>query len=320
MRRLRSSDKMEAMMSETHLHPSDLILPLFFDENISRPQTTGSMPGVTTWPIVDAAAAGSEAEQHGIGAVLVFGVPKIKDPVGTQAYAKDGVSQNAIRALKENTDLLVIADLCMCEYTDHGHCGILNEGKVDNDPTLLQYAKIAVSQAEAGADIIAPSGMMDGQVAAIRNALDNSGHRDVAIMAYSAKYCSSFYGPFRDVAHTSLGRGNRSGYQMQCGNRREAMREIELDISEGTDIIMVKPALPYLDVISEARRTFNHPIAAYHVSGEYSMIKAAGANGWLNEEKTMMESLLSIKRAGADVLITYYAKEAADILRCGNGS
>ena len=315
MRRLRTPGT-ESLVSETELSASDLILPLFFDETAAKPKANASMPGVVTYPVSMAAAAAREAGDAGLGAVIVFGIPARKDGAGTQASSRDGIAQKAISGLKESSDLLVISDLCLCGYTDHGHCGVMKGNAVDNDLTLERYAETAVSQAEAGADMIAPSGMMDGQVAAIRSALDRAGYQHIPIMAYSAKYRSSFYGPFRDTVHTSLSRGDRSGYQMQCGNRREAVREMELDISEGADIIMVKPAMPYLDVVSEARRRFSVPVAAYQVSGEYSMIKAAAANGWLNEDDAVRESLLCIKRAGADMIITYFAKEAARAMRC----
>ncbi len=314
MRRLRNSQEIRDLVSETSLRPSDMILPMFFDENRTKSGSVDSMPGVDVHPLAGFGDIASRIEGNGIGSVMVFGVPKKKDAEGSQAYSETGVVQKAISGLKENSGLTVIADLCMCEYTDHGHCGIVHNSEVDNDSTLEQYGRIAVSQADAGADMIAPSGMMDGQVGAIRKALDDAGHRNIPIMAYSAKYCSVFYGPFRDAAGSSLGKGTRSQYQMQCGNRREAMREIELDIDEGADIIMVKPAMPYLDVISEARSRFDVPIAAYQVSGEYSMIKAAAANGWIDEKRAVMESLICIKRAGADMIITYFAEEAAKML------
>ena len=315
MRRLRTTERMRDLVAETNLGTSDLILPIFFDETLSKPTLTPSMPEILTHPLAEYEKISSDIQNDGINSVILFGIPSRKDGFGSQAYAENGVVQKAIRGLKEVSDLLIISDLCLCEYTDHGHCGVLHGDTVDNDETIPLYARTAVSQADAGADIIAPSGMMDGQVAAIREALDDAGHKDTAIMAYSAKFQSAFYGPFRDIAHSSPGKGDRSGYQMQCGNRREALREIELDISEGADIIMVKPAISYLDVICDARSSFNVPIAAYQVSGEYSMIKAAAANGWIDEERTMMESLLSIKRAGADMIITYFAKSAAKVLR-----
>ncbi|MBR4504380.1 MAG: porphobilinogen synthase [Candidatus Methanomethylophilaceae archaeon] len=316
MRRLRTSQKMRDLVAETRLDSSEFVLPIFFDANLTEPRTTDSMPGVVTYPLSGYMDIAKEIQGAGVNAVLVFGVPDHKDAKGTDAYSDEGVVQRAIRGLRAASDLLIIADLCMCEYTDHGHCGVLDvTGAVDNDKTLELYQKIAVSQAAAGADIIAPSGMMDGQIAAIRSALDEAGFEDVAIMAYSAKFHSAFYGPFRDVACSAPGRGNRAGYQMPCGNRREAMREIDMDVAEGCDIIMVKPAGPYLDIIREAADNYPIPIAAYQVSGEYAMIKAAAAKGWIDEERIMMESLLAIKRAGADIIITYYAKEAARYLR-----
>ena len=314
MRRLRKDQYMRDLVSETVLRPCDMILPMFFDENIGRDRPVASMPGVVNHPLKGYDRIGQDILSNGVRSVMVFGNPSKKDAKGSQAYASDGVSQKAIAGLKENSDLLVIADLCMCEYTDHGHCGIVRDGKVDNDETLKHYGKIAVSQAQAGADMIAPSGMMDGQIGAIRKALDDAGFQDIPIMAYSAKYCSGFYGPFRDAVSSSFGGGNRSAYQMDCGNRREAMREIQLDLDEGADIIMVKPAMSYLDIIRDARERFDCPIAAYQVSGEYSMIQAAAANGWLDGDRVMMESLLSIKRAGADIIITYFAERAAKIL------
>ncbi|MDY5678628.1 MAG: porphobilinogen synthase, partial [Candidatus Methanomethylophilaceae archaeon] len=270
---------------------------------------------VKTFPLSGYDKIASDIQESGVNTALVFGVPTHKDAVGSGAYEKDGVVQKAIAGLKENSDMLVIADLCLCEYTDHGHCGVLSDcGCVKNDETIELYGKTAVSQADAGADIIAPSGMMDGQIAAIRQALDDAGHKRVPIMAYSAKFYSAYYGPFRDVANSAPGKGNRAGYQMPCGNRKEAMREIEFDIAEGADMIMVKPAGPYLDIIRDAANTFDLPLAAYQVSGEYAMIKAAAQNGWIDEERIMMESLLGIKRAGADMIITYFAEEAARML------
>ena len=311
MRRLRKNRIIKDMVAETVLTPSNLILPMFFDENIDKDRPVASMPGVVNHPLKGYDAIGQGILDKGVRSVIVFGNPKSKDAKGSQAYADDGVSQKAIRGLKDNSDLYVIADLCMCEYTDHGHCGIVHDNVVDNDATLEMYGKIAVSQAQAGADMIAPSGMMDGQVGAIRKALDDAGFTNIPIMAYSAKYCSGFYGPFRDAVSSSFGGGSRSAYQMQWGNRREAMREIQLDIDEGADIIMVKPAMSYLDIIREARDRFDCPMAAYQVSGEYSMIQAAAANGWLDGDRVMMESLISIKRAGADMIITYFAEKAA---------
>ncbi len=315
-RRLRSSSNIRDLVRETELSPSDLILPVFFDENLKTQKMTDSMPNVPTYPLSGYDKIASEIESDGVKSIIVFGVPGTKDCCGSQAYAENGVVQQAIRGLKKNSNLLVIADLCMCEYTDHGHCGVLDDnGYVDNDKTLELYGKIAVSQAVAGADMIAPSGMMDGQIEAIRYALDEAGFANVPIMAYSAKYKSAYYGPFRDIACSAPGKGDRSQYQMDPANRREAIREIEEDILEGADIIMVKPAGPYLDIVREAADRFDLPICAYQVSGEYAMIKAASMNGWIDEKKVMMESLLGIKRAGADMIITYYARDVCKLLR-----
>lgn len=315
-RRLRVSKEMRDLVRETRLDPSNFILPMFFDETLEKDRYTDSMPGIPTHPLSGYEETANGIEESGVSSVIVFGVPKTKDACGSQAYAQNGVVQKAVRGLKENSGLLVIADLCMCEYTDHGHCGILREdGYVDNDRTIELYGEIAVSQAEAGADIIAPSGMMDGQIAAIRAALDDAGFANTPVMAYSAKYQSAYYGPFRDIACSAPGKGNRAQYQMDPANRREALREIESDIREGADIIMVKPAGPYLDIIREAADRYPVPLCAYQVSGEYAMIKAAAQNGWIDEDRIMMESLLGIKRAGADMMITYYAEKAARMLR-----
>ncbi len=315
LRRLRQNQRMRNLVCETRLHPDELVLPVFFDANIDAVKTTDSMPGIPTHPLSGYDAMASKIQESGVNSVLVFGVPSHKDPAGTGAYERDGVAQKAIAGLKENSDMLVIADLCLCEYTDHGHCGVLDQcGCVRNDETIELYGRTAVSQAEAGADIIAPSGMMDGQVAAIRMALDDAGFKNVPIMAYSAKYQSAFYGPFRDIAGSAPGKGDRAGYQMAWANRKEAMREIEFDIAEGADMIMVKPAGPYLDIIKEAADRYDLPLAAYQVSGEFAMIKAAAANGWIDEERIMKESLIAIKRAGADIIITYYAEDMARLL------
>ena len=315
LRRLRQNQRMRNLVCETRLHPDELVLPVFFDANIDAVKTTDSMPGIPTHPLSGYDAMASKIQASGVNSVLVFGVPSHKDPAGTGAYERDGVAQKAIAGLKENSDMLVIADLCLCEYTDHGHCGVLDQcGCVRNDETIELYGRTAVSQAEAGADIIAPSGMMDGQVAAIRMALDDAGFKNVPIMAYSAKYQSAFYGPFRDIAGSAPGKGDRAGYQMAWANRKEAMREIEFDIAEGADMIMVKPAGPYLDIIREAADRYDLPLAAYQVSGEFAMIKAAAANGWIDEERIMKESLIAIKRAGADIIITYYAEDMARLL------
>ncbi len=315
LRRLRQNERMRALVTETRIHPDQFIYPLFFDANINSVKMTESMPGIPTYPLSGYDSIASDVQGSGVNSVIVFGVPEHKDSVGSDAYSKNGVIQKAIEGLKDNSDMLVIADLCLCEYTDHGHCGVLDDkGYVKNDETIELYAKTAVSQADAGADIIAPSGMMDGQIAAIRQALDDSGHKNVPIMAYSAKFYSAYYGPFRDVANSCPGHGNRAGYQMSCSNRREAMREIEFDIAEGADMIMVKPAGPYLDIIREARDRYDLPLAAYQVSGEFAMIKAAAANGWIDGDRIMMESLLGIHRAGADMIITYFACDAARML------
>ena len=315
LRRLRQNQRMRNLVCETRLHPDELVLPVFFDANIDAVKTTDSMPGIPTHPLSGYDAMASKIQESGVNSVLVFGVPSHKDPAGTGAYERDGVAQKAIAGLKENSDMLVIADLCLCEYTDHGHCGVLDQcGCVRNDETIELYGRTAVSQAEAGADIIAPSGMMDGQVAAIRMALDDAGFKNVPIMAYSAKYQSAFYGPFRDIAGSAPGKGDRAGYQIAWANRKEAMREIEFDIAEGADMIMVKPAGPYLDIIREAADRYDLPLAAYQVSGEFAMIKAAAANGWIDEERIMKESLIAIKRAGADIIITYYAEDMARLL------
>lgn len=314
MRRLRNSAVIRSMVSENNIRSEQLILPLFFDANIDSPVESESMPGVYRYPLSGYKEIADDIEGSGVSSVLIFGVPRSKDRRGSDAFDDNGVVQQAIRGLKENSDLFIVADLCMCEYTDHGHCGILKDGDVDNDETLKVYAKIAVSQAKAGADMIAPSGMMDGQVSAIRAALDEAGY-DIPIMAYSAKYRSSFYGPFRSVACSAPGHGDRSSYQMPCENRLEALREMKADVEEGADIIMVKPAMSYLDIVRDARESFDVPIAAYQVSGEYSMIMAAAANGWMDHDAIMMESLLSIKRAGADIIITYFAKEASKFIR-----
>ncbi|AIZ56590.1 delta-aminolevulinic acid dehydratase [Candidatus Methanoplasma termitum] len=315
MRRRRSNEMIRNMLTETRLHPNDLMLPLFFDESLDSIKYTDSMPGVPTYPLSKAAEVSERLYSAGINAVMLFGIPRRKDAEGSGAFAKNGVVQSAIRKIESTSDLLVAADLCMCEYTDHGHCGIVCEHGVDNDLTLIKYRKIAESLADAGAHMIAPSGMMDGQIMNIREALDDSGHKEVPIMAYSAKFCSGFYGPFRDIAHSAPSAYGRETYQMNPANGREAMTEMRRDIEEGADIIMVKPAMPYLDVIKQAKNELCIPIAAYQVSGEYAMIKAAAANGWLDERRTMMESLISIKRAGADILITYFAEEVLKELK-----
>jgi porphobilinogen synthase len=297
---------------ETALSPLDLIYPLFVGPGKDKAQPVTSMPGVAQLSVDRAVKECQEASSLGIPAVILFGIPKHKDPLGSEAYLDSGIVQQAIREIKEKVPgLVVITDVCMCEYTDHGHCGVVKNGDVDNDSTLELLAKEALSHAKAGADIVAPSDMMDGRVAAIRKALDENGFQQVAIMAYAAKYASGFYGPFREAAESTPQFGDRRSYQMDPGNTDEALREVELDIREGADIVMVKPAMAYLDIVYRVKQKFGYPVAAYNVSGEYSMIKAAGKNGWIDERRIMMEVLLSIKRAGADMILTYFAKEVA---------
>jgi len=320
MRRFRGQQGLRRMVSETALAADDLIYPLFVDENVKKPRAITSMPGVMAHPLSLIAGEARSAHDLGIPAVLLFGIPKVKDERGSAAFDEQGVVQRAVREIKaEVPGLIVITDLCLCEYTSHGHCGVLRSGNVDNDATNDLYALTAISQAEAGADMVAPSGMMDGQVKAIREGLDEAGLDMVPIMAYSAKYASAYYGPFRDAAESAPKFGDRRTHQMDPGNAREAMREMELDLSEGADILMVKPALAYLDIIAMARNRFDVPIAAYNVSGEYSMVKAASAKGWIDEKRVVMETLTSIRRAGADMIITYHAKDAARWLLEGEG-
>ncbi len=312
MRRLRRTAAMREMLNQIHLNPSNLIYPIFVEERIKKPVPIGSMPGYARLPLSQVAAEGKEALAQGVKSVLLFGIPAKKDEEGTNAYAKDGIVQKAIRELKKacGDELVVIGDVCLCEYMNHGHCGIVKDGEVQNDSTLELLGKIAVSYAEAGVDIVAPSAMMDGQIAAIREALDESGFDQIPIMAYAAKYASGFYGPFREAAESTPKFGNRRSYQMSQGSPQEALREMELDVAEGADMIMVKPALAYLDIIALAKANFNVPIVAYNVSGEYSMVKAAAANGWIDEKTIIREILIGIKRAGADLIITYHAKDA----------
>jgi len=314
-RRLRRTENIRSLVRETHLSVNDLIYPLFICEGKNIKQEVKSMPEVYRFSIDKALEEIKEATQLRIKAVLLFGIPDKKDEVGTSAYMEKGIIQKAVRAIKDKfPELIVITDVCLCEYTSHGHCGIIKNGEVDNDLTLEVLAKIAVSHAKAGADIVAPSDMMDGRVGRIREALDEAGFSHVAIMSYAVKYCSAFYGPFREAAESAPKFGDRRSYQMDPANSREALREASLDIEEGADIIMVKPAMPYLDIIKMLRNEFNYPIAAYQVSGEYAMIKAASKLGWLDEEKILWESLISIKRAGADLIITYFAKKIASLL------
>jgi porphobilinogen synthase len=291
------------------------ILPLFVCEGRGVRREVGSMPGVFNLSVDEAVREAEAARADGVRSVLLFGLPDRKDDIGSAAYDADAPVQAAIRAIKrEVRDLLVTTDVCLCEYTDHGHCGIVVDGEIANDPTVDQLVRAAVSHAAAGADIVAPSDMMDGRVGAIRRALDERGFERVAIMSYAAKYCSAFYGPFRDAAGSAPKFGDRRSHQMDPANAREAIREVEQDIEEGADILMVKPALPYLDVIARVKETFGYPTAAYHVSGEYAMLKAAAQNGWIEERRAMLETLTAIRRAGADIIITYYAREAARAL------
>jgi porphobilinogen synthase len=312
MRRLRRTQALRDMLNQITLNPSHLIYPIFVEEGIEKPAPIGAMPGYSRVPISIVGEEGKNALAQGCKSVLLFGIPAKKDEAGTSAYAKDGVVQKAIRELKKTcgADLVVIGDVCLCEYMSHGHCGIVKDGEVQNDPTLDLLGKIAVSYAEAGIDIVAPSAMMDGQIGAIREALDEAGYDQIPILAYSAKYASGFYGPFREAAESTPKFGNRRSYQMSQGSQTEALREIELDISEGADMIMVKPALAYLDIIALAKANFNVPIVAYNVSGEYSMVKAAAEKGWIDEKTLTREILIGIKRAGADLIITYHAKDA----------
>ncbi|MCS6297344.1 MAG: porphobilinogen synthase [Nitrospira sp.] len=316
MRRTRETEPLRRMVRETNLTPADFIYPVFVIEGQGRREPISSMPGQSRVSIDLLIKEAQEAKALGIPAVILFGIPDQKDERGSSGFDPDGIVQRAIRALKQQVpDLVVITDVCIDEYTSHGHCGIVRDGKILNDETLDCLRTMAKTHAEAGADMVAPSDMMDGRVAAIRDELDRAGFVDTPIMAYAAKFASCFYAPFRDAANSSPQFGDRQSYQMDPANKREALREIDLDVEEGADIIMVKPAMPYLDVISAARERTLLPIAAYQVSGEYSMIKAAAQAGWLDERRAMMESLLSIKRAGAEIILTYFAKEAAALLQ-----
>jgi porphobilinogen synthase len=311
-RRLRQSENMRALVRETYLRKEDLIYPLFVVEGEEVRNEVSSMPGVFHVSLDYLKEEIDEIVSLGIKSIILFGVPAEKDEVGSQAYHNHGIVQEATRLVKEfYPELVVIADTCLCQYTSHGHCGVVEGGNILNDPTLDLLAKTAISQAEAGADIIAPSNMMDGFVAAIRKGLDEAGYHDVPIMSYAVKYSSSFYGPFRDAAHSSPQFGDRRTYQMDPANRREALREAKSDIEEGADFLIVKPSLSYLDIMREVKDAFNAPLVAYNVSGEYSMIKAAALNGWVDEKEIVQEKLLSMKRAGADLIITYFAKDVA---------
>lgn len=315
-RRLRKTDTLRRMTRETRLSVDNLILPLFVVPGKNIRNEVGSMPGVAQMSIDRTVEECRQAYDLGIPAVILFGIPKEKDDVGSGAYDESGIIQRAIPEIKKAVPgLVVITDVCLCEYTDHGHCGVIVDGDVDNDSTLDLLAQEAVSHAAAGADMVAPSDMMDGRVAAIREALDEEGFENIPIMAYAAKFASGFYGPFRDAAESTPQFGDRRSYQMDPANGDEALREVQLDIDEGADIVMVKPALPYLDVIWRVKEATGYPVAAYNVSGEYAMLKAAAGNGWLDGDRVMMESLLAIRRAGADMILTYFAKDAARLLR-----
>jgi porphobilinogen synthase len=317
-RRLRESPLLRSMVRETSLRIDDFVYPLFAVHGRGVREPIGSMPGQYRLSIDELLKECKDAASMGIPAVLLFGLPRDKDPRGTEAYAEDGIIQQAVRAVKDTIpDLLVITDVCLCEYTSHGHCGVVEDGRVKNDPTLELIARTAVSQAEAGADLVAPSDMMDGRVSAIREGLDEAGYPETPIMAYSAKYASAFYGPFREAADSTPQFGDRRSYQMDPANAMEAMREVALDVDEGADIVMVKPALPYLDVIARVKGEFGLPVAAYSVSGEYAMLKAAGQLGWLDEDRAVLEALTGIRRAGADIIISYFAKDAARLIEQG---
>jgi porphobilinogen synthase len=321
MRRMRRSEPLRALVRETVLEPGDLIYPLFICPGKGVRNPIGSMPGVFNLSVDEAVREAEEAAQLGIGGLLLFGVPESKDETGTGAWEEDGIVQQALRALKQSPaakKLVLIGDVCLCEYTSHGHCGVVVKSgdnfDVDNDPTLELLARTAVSQAKAGADVVAPSDMMDGRVGAIRKALDAAGLEQTPILSYASKFASAFYGPFREAADSAPQFGDRRSYQMDGANLREAMREIDLDIEEGADMILMKPAMPYLDVVRAARERVDVPIGAYQVSGEYSMLHAAFQKGWLDQNRAMLESLLGIRRAGADFIVTYFAKDAAKLL------
>jgi porphobilinogen synthase len=317
LRRLRRTDTLRGLVRETELSPAHLIQPTFVVAGEGVREEVPSMPGIERFSINNLVEEAGEIAAAGIGALMLFGIPAVKDEAGSGAYDDEGIVQMAVRALKEaHPDLTVITDVCLCEYTSHGHCGVVRDGgEVDNDVTVELLAKTAISHAEAGADAVAPSDMMDGRVGSIRYQLDEEGHANVPIVVYSAKYASAYYGPFRDAAESTPEFGDRRGYQMDPANGAEAVREAELDLEEGADMLMVKPALPYLDIVRRVKEATGAPVAAYHVSGEYSMLKAAAANGWIDERAAALEALTSIRRAGADAIVTYYAKEAAAWLR-----
>ncbi len=315
-RRLRANENLRRLVRETSLSVDDLIYPMFVIHGQNTAIEISSMPGCYQYSVDRLVTAAKELASLGIPGTILFGIPETKDSFGSEAYAEDGIIQQAVRAIKDAVpDLLVITDVCLCEYTDHGHCGIIEDGKVQNDPTLDLLVKESVSHVQAGADVIAPSDMMDGRVGAIRDALDDEGYENIPIMAYSAKYASAFYGPFREAAESAPQFGDRRSYQMDPANSEEALREVALDIEEGADIVMVKPALSYLDVIHQVKTEFQMPVAAYNVSGEYAMIKAASQNGWVDEKRVALEVLTSIKRAGADMILTYFAKSVVEWLK-----
>ncbi len=311
MRRLRGNPRIRELVRETRLSPKDLVCPICVDERLKARESVRSLPGVHRQSLRTVADEAAAVADLGIPAVILFGIPKEKDEGGSGAFAKDGVIQGAVRRIKEVTDLAVIVDLCLCQYTSHGHCGLLRGARIDNDQTLDVYRRIAVSQALSGSDMIAPSGMMDGQVAAIREELDDAGFEELPILSYAVKYASAFYGPFREAAEGAPKFGDRKGHQMDPGSASQALREARLDLEEGADILMVKPAMPYLDILAALRREMNVPLAAFQVSGEYAALKAAAENGWVDEEQVVLESLTAIKRAGADFILTYFAKEYA---------
>ncbi len=315
MRRTRRSKLLRELVAETRLHPSDFVYPVFVSEAAKQAEPIPSMPGTYRYPLKDAAREADRVSKLGVPAVLLFGTPRKKDPIGTEALRNDGVIQCTIKETKSlNPEIVVVTDVCLCEYTDHGHCGVLKHDSPDNDATIEILAGQAVSHAEAGADIVAPSGMMDGQVRAIRRALDGNGYQDIAIMPYSAKYCSAFYGPFREAVASAPKSGDRKDYQMDPANANEALEEIRLDIEEGADIVMIKPALAYLDIIRTAKDRFHLPLAAYNVSGEYAMVKLAAAGNVADEKQLTFEILTAIKRAGADIIISYHAPQVAEWL------
>jgi porphobilinogen synthase len=315
-RRLRLNPSLRRMVRETILSQDDLIFPLFVVHGKDIRHPISSMPGIFQLSIDQAIQEAQETKDLGIPAIILFGIPAVKDSLGSENYSDEGIVQQAVRALKQaEPDLIVIVDLCLCEYTDHGHCGVINAGQIDNDATLEILQKAAITYAHAGADLVAPSGMMDGMVGAIRTALDVEGFQNVGILSYAIKYASAFYGPFREAAEGAPKFGDRKSHQMDPANRREALRELNLDLEEGADMVMVKPALPYLDIIWQVRQSSNLPVAAYNVSGEYALVKAAAANGWIDERKAVLELLTSIRRAGADLIISYHAKDAARWLK-----